>query len=304
MRPEHDAVEVDRHRAPVELLGEVVAQPAARRRPRRSGTRGRARRTPSTQNATAAWLAASVRTSHSTKRPPTSSATASPAVHRHVGDDDLDPRLGQRERRRPPQPRRPARDQRDLVAQRGRVGGVGKDAHGYDPGMDGEERDLLATAPAARPAGGHRLPAHARLDRRPVPDHHAQGPQRRGGGRAHPRGARDPQAPARRHRPRAAPRAAPRARRRAPQRRPPRRSSRSSAPSCWPAAPTVEEDEEAHPAYERILTSLAPDEARILRLIAVEGARAAVDVRTWRPLDEGSELVEPRPEHDRPGGRA
>ena len=57
---------------------------------------------------------------------------------------------------------------------------------------------------------------------------------------------------------------------------------------------TVEEDEEAHPAYERILTSLAPDEARILRLIAVEGARALVDVRTWRPLDKGSELVEAR----------
>ncbi len=57
---------------------------------------------------------------------------------------------------------------------------------------------------------------------------------------------------------------------------------------------TVEEDQEAHPAYERILTSLAPDEARILRLIAIEGARALVDVRTWRPLDKGSELVQAR----------
>ncbi len=57
---------------------------------------------------------------------------------------------------------------------------------------------------------------------------------------------------------------------------------------------SVEEDEEAHPAYERILTSLAPDEARILRLVAVEGSRAAVDVRTWRPLDKGSELIEAR----------
>ena len=55
----------------------------------------------------------------------------------------------------------------------------------------------------------------------------------------------------------------------------------------------VEDDEESHPAYERILTSLAPDEARILRLMAIEGARASVDVRTWRPLDVGSELVEP-----------
>jgi len=56
----------------------------------------------------------------------------------------------------------------------------------------------------------------------------------------------------------------------------------------------VDEHDEAHPAFERILTSLAPDEARILRLIAIEGARAAVDVRTWRPLDKGSELVQPR----------
>jgi hypothetical protein len=55
----------------------------------------------------------------------------------------------------------------------------------------------------------------------------------------------------------------------------------------------IDEYEEAHPAYERILTSLAPDEARILRLVAIEGARASVDVRTWRPLDVGSELVEP-----------
>jgi hypothetical protein len=55
----------------------------------------------------------------------------------------------------------------------------------------------------------------------------------------------------------------------------------------------VDADDEAHPAFERILTSLAPDEARILRLIAVEGARASIDVRTWRPLDVGSELVEP-----------
>lgn len=56
---------------------------------------------------------------------------------------------------------------------------------------------------------------------------------------------------------------------------------------------SVDDEDDAHPAYERILTSLAPDEARILRLIAVEGPRAAVDVRTWRPLDVGSELVKP-----------
>ena len=54
----------------------------------------------------------------------------------------------------------------------------------------------------------------------------------------------------------------------------------------------VEDDEEAHPAYERILTSLAPDEARILRLMCVEGSRVAIDIRTWRPLDISSDLVE------------
>jgi hypothetical protein len=52
-------------------------------------------------------------------------------------------------------------------------------------------------------------------------------------------------------------------------------------------------DEPGHPAYERILTSMAPDEARILRLMAESGPRAAVDVRTWRPLDVGSELIAP-----------
>lgn len=53
----------------------------------------------------------------------------------------------------------------------------------------------------------------------------------------------------------------------------------------------VEGEAPAHPAYERILTSLAPDEARILRLMVLEGPRAAVDVRTWRPLDVGSDLI-------------
>lgn len=48
-----------------------------------------------------------------------------------------------------------------------------------------------------------------------------------------------------------------------------------------------------HPAYGRILGSLAPDEGRILRLLALEGAQPAVDVRSWRPLGVGSELVAP-----------
>jgi hypothetical protein len=55
----------------------------------------------------------------------------------------------------------------------------------------------------------------------------------------------------------------------------------------------VEADEDAHPAYERILTQLAPDEARILRLLATKGAQPAVDVKTWRPLGVGSQTVAP-----------
>ena len=48
-----------------------------------------------------------------------------------------------------------------------------------------------------------------------------------------------------------------------------------------------------HPAYENILRDLAPDEARILRLLAGDGPQAAVDIRTWRPFDVGSRLVAP-----------
>jgi abortive infection alpha-like protein len=52
-------------------------------------------------------------------------------------------------------------------------------------------------------------------------------------------------------------------------------------------------DDDLHPAYERILAELAPDEARILRLLATDGPQPAVDVRTGRPLNVGSELVAP-----------
>src|SRR6476661_3418316 len=45
----------------------------------------------------------------------------------------------------------------------------------------------------------------------------------------------------------------------------------------------VDLDQDAHPAYARILSELAPDEGRILRMLAVEGPQPAVDVRTARP---------------------
>ncbi len=49
--------------------------------------------------------------------------------------------------------------------------------------------------------------------------------------------------------------------------------------------------EDVHPAYDRILDQIAPDEARILRFMALNGPQPAVDVRTNRPLGIGSELV-------------
>jgi hypothetical protein len=50
--------------------------------------------------------------------------------------------------------------------------------------------------------------------------------------------------------------------------------------------------EDAHPAYMRILEALSPDEARILRLLAEQGAQPSVDVRAGLvPLKSTSELV-------------
>src|SRR4051794_7479911 len=46
-----------------------------------------------------------------------------------------------------------------------------------------------------------------------------------------------------------------------------------------------------HPAFGRVLENLAPDEARILRLLAVEGAQPSIDIRTSPPLGIGSEMV-------------
>jgi hypothetical protein len=50
-------------------------------------------------------------------------------------------------------------------------------------------------------------------------------------------------------------------------------------------------DEGAHPAFARILPELSPDEARILRLLAIEGAQPMVDIRAHNLLGNGSQLV-------------
>src|ERR671925_785923 len=56
----------------------------------------------------------------------------------------------------------------------------------------------------------------------------------------------------------------------------------------------VHSGEDTHPAYERILEELAPDEGRILRLLALQGPQPSVDVRTgWLPVEIASELVAP-----------
>jgi abortive infection alpha-like protein len=56
----------------------------------------------------------------------------------------------------------------------------------------------------------------------------------------------------------------------------------------------VRYEEEAHPAYERILSELAPDEGRVLRLLLLQGPQPSVDVRTGGPLGMvSSRLIAP-----------
>lgn len=51
-------------------------------------------------------------------------------------------------------------------------------------------------------------------------------------------------------------------------------------------------DDSAHPAYAQILLELAPDEARILRLLAAEGPQPAVDVRSTQFVRTGEVVAE------------
>jgi Abortive infection alpha len=56
-------------------------------------------------------------------------------------------------------------------------------------------------------------------------------------------------------------------------------------------AADVDHEDGAHPAYARIIRELAPDEARILRLLAIDGAQPSVDVRAGNLIGMGSQLV-------------
>jgi len=55
----------------------------------------------------------------------------------------------------------------------------------------------------------------------------------------------------------------------------------------------VAAEDDTHPAYARILCELAPDEARVLRLLAVEGPQPLLDVRAANLIGVGSQLVAP-----------
>ena len=53
----------------------------------------------------------------------------------------------------------------------------------------------------------------------------------------------------------------------------------------------VHDADTVHPAFSNVLENLAPDEGRILRLLALEGPQPAVDIRSSPPLGIGSEMV-------------
>jgi hypothetical protein len=71
-----------------------------------------------------------------------------------------------------------------------------------------------------------------------------------------------------------------------------RKSLRERGEELLRRSADVNFDEDSHPAYTRILDDLAPDEARILRLLADQGPQPAVDIRSGIvPLRSTSELV-------------
>jgi hypothetical protein len=75
---------------------------------------------------------------------------------------------------------------------------------------------------------------------------------------------------------------------------PPTRTLEDQVADLLEMSSEVSSKASTHPAYLRVADELAPDEARILRLVAEQGPQPAVDVRTRRPFGVGSELVQPR----------
>jgi hypothetical protein len=71
-----------------------------------------------------------------------------------------------------------------------------------------------------------------------------------------------------------------------------RKSLRQRGEELLRRSADVNFDEDSHPAYARILDDLAPDEARILRLLMDQGPQPSVDIRSGMlPLKSTSELV-------------
>lgn len=71
-----------------------------------------------------------------------------------------------------------------------------------------------------------------------------------------------------------------------------RKSLRERGEELLRRSADVNFEEDAHPAYMRILEDLAPDEARILRFLAEQGPQPSVDIRSGlMPLKSTSELV-------------
>jgi Abortive infection alpha len=71
-----------------------------------------------------------------------------------------------------------------------------------------------------------------------------------------------------------------------------RKSLRERGEELLRRSADVNFDEGSHPAYARILDDLAPDEARILRMLADQGPQPSIDVRSGlMPLKSTSELI-------------
>ncbi|WP_341926844.1 Abi-alpha family protein [Nocardioides psychrotolerans] len=75
---------------------------------------------------------------------------------------------------------------------------------------------------------------------------------------------------------------------------PPQASLRELGQQLLDRSRDVWNTDEGHPAYERILSELAPDEARILMLLLTGGPQPSVDVRTGGPIGMvSSQLIAP-----------
>lgn len=69
------------------------------------------------------------------------------------------------------------------------------------------------------------------------------------------------------------------------------RQLRAKGTQLLETSANVHYEEPYHPAYGRILDELAPDEARILRLMVIEGPQPVVEVRTSSPIPGASQRI-------------